>query len=40
MERTSFLTHEEKRAAVGYGDKTEGGGSAITLFVREHRDTV
>ena len=38
MERTSFLTDEEKRAAVGYGDKTEGGDSASSPFARKYRE--
>jgi hypothetical protein len=32
MERTSFLTDAEKRAAVGYGPKQEGGDSATRPF--------
>ena len=37
LERTSFLTDTEKRAAVGYGDKPEGGDSATRPFARKYR---
>ena len=36
MERTSFLSDAEKRAAVGYGDKPEGGDSANRPFTNKY----
>ncbi len=38
LERTSFLSDAEKRAAVGYGDKPEGGDSAGSLLARKYRE--
>ena len=37
MERASFLTDDEKRAAVGYGANAEGGDSATRPFARKYR---
>ena len=37
MERTSFLSDDEKRAAVGYGEKGAGGGGAAGPFGRKYR---
>ncbi len=38
MERTSFLSNDEKRAAVGYGASTEGGDSSASSFTRKYRE--
>ncbi len=38
LERTSFLSDAEKRAAVGYGDKPEGGDGANRPFARKYRE--
>ena len=38
MERASFLTDDEKRAAVGYGANAEGGDSATRPFARKYRE--
>ncbi len=38
LERTSFLTDAEKRAAIGYTTDTEGGDSATRPFARKYRE--
>lgn len=38
IERTSFLSNDEKCAAVRYGDKPEGGDCANRPFARKYRE--